>query len=222
MRIPVLSMFMASPLDGLKEHIEKVQEGSFVFQQAFECFISKNCTSFEEFRKEVRTIEQEADSIKRRIRSGLPKGTMLPVDKFQLFRYLREQDKIIDSFENSLDWISYRSEQGIPDEIEKDLILLVDAVIDPVEELGQMIIEAQKYFKYFSSKHRNRVKKIITIVRDQEYLADRQEDALKRKIFHMSQDPVGIFHHIKLVELIGGIADHTENACDMMRAMIAR
>jgi predicted phosphate transport protein (TIGR00153 family) len=222
MRIPVLSMFMASPLDGLKEHAEKVQEGSSVFQQAFECYISQNCTSFEDLRRDVRKIEQESDAIKRRIRSHLPKGTMLSVDKFQLFRYLREQDKIIDSLEDVLDWISYRSEPGIPDEIEKDLFLLVDAVIDPVEELGQLIVEAQKYFKYFSTKHRNRVKKIITTVRDQERIADRQEDGLKRKIFHLSEDPVAIFHHVKLVEIIGSIADHTENACDMMRAMIAR
>jgi hypothetical protein len=33
---------------------------------------------------------------------------------------------------------------------------------------------------------------------------------------------VGIFHLVRLSEIIGSIADHAENAGDMMRAMIAR
>jgi len=45
---------------------------------------------------------------------------------------------------------------------------------------------------------------------------------LKQKIFNMEMDPVTVFHMIKLTEIIGSIADHAENAGDMMRAMIAR
>ena len=35
-------------------------------------------------------------------------------------------------------------------------------------------------------------------------------------------DPVTVFHMIRLAETIGSIADHAENAGDMMRAMMAR
>ncbi len=38
----------------------------------------------------------------------------------------------------------------------------------------------------------------------------------------MDIDPVKIFNMITLAEIIGSIADHAENAGDMMRAMIAR
>jgi predicted phosphate transport protein (TIGR00153 family) len=222
MRIPLLSMFITSPFDGLQEHAEKVKECAWVFQQAMECHVSNRCEAFEELRQQINKLESEADAIKRRIRAHLPKGTLLPVDKFQLFRYLRQQDNVLDKVEQTLNWLSYRSEPGVPKELEKDFLLLVDKVIDPIDELSQMVAEARKYFKYYSEKQRIVVKDIIRTVRNQEHEADQLEDAIKQKAFNLKIDPVTIFHMIRLAEIIGSIADHAENAGDMMRAMIAK
>jgi uncharacterized protein len=222
MRIPFLSMLTTSPFAGIQEHAEKVKECSWAFQQAMECHFSHRCKTFEELRADVIRMESEADAIKRRIRGHLPKGTLMPVDKFQLFRYLREQDAVLDSVEDALDWISYRSEPGIPSELEKDFYLLVDAVVAPIEELSKMVAEARRYFSSFSAKQRVRVKDIIRSLRRQEHDADTIEDSIKQKVFNMSTDPVTVFHMIRLAETIGSIADHAENAGDMMRAMLAR
>ncbi len=222
MRIPLLSIFITSPFDGLQKHAQKAKECAWVFQQAMECYVSNKCEAFEELRQQINQLESEADTIKRRIRSHLPKGTLLPVDKFQLFRYLRQQDKVLDKVEEALNWISYRSEPGVPKELEKDFLLLVDKVIDPIDELSQMVAEARKYFKYYSEKQRVVVKDIIRTVRNQEHEADKLEDTIKQKTFNLKIDPVTSFHMIRLAEIIGSIADHAENAGDMMRAMIAR
>ena len=222
MRFPLLSLFVNSPFEGVKEHAEKIKECSWAFQQAIECYLTHKCIRFEELRREVVRLESEADAIKRRVRGHLPIGTLMPVSKFQLFRYLREQDGVMDSMEDALDWISYRSEAGMPPELEKDFYLLVDTVIDPIEELGRMIDEAQKYFQTFNQKQRLKVKEIIRNLRNLEHEADKIEDTIKRKVFHLSTDAVMIYHIIQLTEIIGSIADHAENAGDMMRAMIAR
>lgn len=222
MRIPLISFFVTSPFEGVQEHAEKVKECTWAFQQAMECYVSKKCQTFEDHRQEVVRLENEADAIKRRIRGHIPKGTMLPVNKFQLFAYLKEQDKVLDSVEDALDWISYRSEAGIPDNLQKEFSLLFDSVIDPIEELSKMVIEARKYFKTYSSKQRIVVKAIITSIRKMEHDADKVEDKLKRRIFHTVEDPTALFHLIRLAEIIGSIADHAENAGDMMRAMISR
>ncbi len=222
MRIPFISAFMTSPFEGLLEHAEKIKECTWAFQQAIECHITDQCESFEEFRKEVDRLESEADAIKRRIRGHLPKGTLMPVDKFELFRYLHEQDKVLDSVEEALDWISFRSEPGIPDALHKDFFLLIDAVIDPVEEMCRMVSEARKYFASFSNKQRELVKEIVHTLRQQEHEADKVEDAIKGKVMNLQIDPVTVFHMIRLAETIGAIADHAENAGDMMRAMLAR
>jgi predicted phosphate transport protein (TIGR00153 family) len=222
MRIPFISLFMTSPFDGLQEHAEKVKECAWAFQQAMECHITEQCKAFEEFRLEVDKLESEADSIKRRIRGHLPKGTLMPVDKFQLFRYLREQDKVLDAVEEALDWLSYRSEPGIPEALEKDFFLLVDAVMDPVEEMCRLVLEAKKYFRSYSAKQRKIVKDIVHTMRRQEHDADKVEDRIKEKLLNMQIEATTVFHVIRLAETIGSIADHAENAGDMVRAMIAR
>jgi len=222
MRIPFISLFMKSPFDGLQEHAEKVKECAWAFQQAIECYITDQCEAFEEFRLEVDKLESEADSIKRRIRGHLPKGTLMPVDKFQLFRYLREQDKVLDAVEEALDWLSYRSEPGIPEALEKDFFLLVDAVMDPVEEMCRLVLEARKYFRSYSEKQRKIVKDILHTMRRQEHDADKVEDGIKEKLLNMQIEAITAFHMIRLAETIGSIADHAENAGDMVRAMMAR
>ena len=222
MRIPFLSSFVTSPFEGLQEHAEKVKECAWAFQQAIECHVSDRCRQFEELRREVSRLEHEADSIKRRIRGHLPIGTLMPVSKFQLFRYLREQDQVLDAVKDALNWISYRTEPGIPPELEKDVFLLVDAVIDPLEELSLMVAGAKRYFETYSEKQRVAVKEIIRKVRDQEHVADKAEAEIKQRVFNMDIDPVTAFHMVRLAETIGSIADHAENAGDMMRAMLAR
>jgi len=222
MRLPFLSMFLTSPFAGIQEHAEKVRECAWAFQQAMECHVSRQCQTFDELRQEVIRLESEADAIKRRIRGHLPIGTLMPVSKFQLFRYLREQDGVLDAVEDALDWISYRPEPGIPSDLEKDFFLLVDAVIEPIEELSKMVSEARKYFRSYSEEQRAKVKEIIRNLRQQEHEADKVEDTLKSKLFNMDIDAVSIYHLIQLVEIVGSIADHAENAGDMMRAMLAK
>ncbi len=222
MRIPFLSMFITSPLDGLLEHAEKVKECAWAFQQAMECHLEKKCESFEEFRKDVAKLENEADAIKRRIRGHLPKGTLLPVDKFQLFRYIREQDHVLDAVKDTLDLISMRIDPGIPAELGKDFSLLVDSVIEPIEKLSLMVEEARKYFGTFSENQRKIVKDIVRSLREQEHQADQLEFSLKKKILNSNSDQVSIFHMYKLAENIGQIADYAENTGDMMRAMVAK
>jgi predicted phosphate transport protein (TIGR00153 family) len=222
MRIPFISMFMTSPFNGIQEHAEKVKECAWVFQKAIECIVMDRCEDFENFRDDIGKLEEEADTIKRRIRGHLPKGTLLVVDKFELFRYLGEQDKVLDAVEDALDWLSFRSSTGIPEALEKDFMILVEAVMDPIEELSKMVVEARKYFSNFSEKQRKLVKTMIRTLRAHEHEVDRLEDALKEKIFNTIDDGVAVFHLVRLAEIIASIADHAENAGDMMRAMVAR
>ncbi|MGD8661309.1 MAG: TIGR00153 family protein [Desulfobacterales bacterium] len=222
MRIPFISRFVTSPFDGLQEHAEKVKECAWTFQQAIECHISAQCEKFEEFRFEVDQLESEAQSIKIRIRDHLPRSTFIPVGKFQLFRYMREQDKVLDAIEEALDWLSFRPDPGIPGALEKDFFLLVDAVLDPVEEMCRLVQETGKYFRSHSEKQRRFVKDIVHTLARQEHEAGKVEDGIKQKLLNMNIEPTTVFHMIRLAETIGSIADHAENAADMMWSVIAR
>jgi predicted phosphate transport protein (TIGR00153 family) len=222
MRIPFISLFVTSPFEGLQEHAQKLRECALVFQQAIECYISEECERFEEFRLEIDRLEDEADAIKRRIRGHLPKGTLLQFDKFELFRYLGEQDNVLDAMEESLDWISIRSDLGIPQALIKDIKILVDETASAVDELGKMVSVARKYFEKYSEEQRVQVKEMVRSLRRREREADKLEDRFKQKVFDTVVDPVTVFHLVRMAEIIGTIADHAENAGDMMRAMLAK
>ena len=223
MRIPFASMFMTSPFDGLLKHAEKVKECGWAFQQSIECHAAEQCKAFEEYRQEVIKLEREADAIKRSIRGHLPAERRMPVTHFQLFMYLKEQDAVLDSVEEALNWISYRNIPGIEKkEIKEALFLLVDGVLEPIEDLSRLVAEAKEYFDTYSEKQRNYVKEIIRNLRKREHDADRLEDELKYKVFSLETDPVAIYHTVKLAEIIGAVADHAENAGDVMRIMITQ
>ena len=223
MRNPLTALFSkTSPFDGLLEHAEKVKECGWAFQQAIECHATEKCKTFDEYHQEVSRLENEADAIKRRIRGHLPRGSKLPVSRYHLFMYLREQDKVLDSVQEALDWLSYRPRHAVDQELKETLFQLVDSVIGPIEDLSRMVTEAKKYFETYSDNQRNIVKDVVHKLRKKEHEADQIEDRLKYEIFSTEKDPVGIFHLVKLAEIIGSVADHAENAGDIMRAMLAR
>jgi len=222
MRIPFISMFVTSPFEGLEEHAAVVKDCAGVFQHAVECYVLQKYDRFDDLRREIIQMERKADAVKRRIRGHIPLGTLMPVDKFQVFRFLREQDSVMDAVEDALDWLSYRPESAIPEELQTDFSTFVDVVVDPIDEMSRMVTEAREYFSSYSEQQRVVVKEIITKLRHQEREADRVEDKIKRKVFSMDVDPVTVFHIVRLAETIGAIADHAENAGDMMRAMVAK
>ena len=84
--------------------------------------------------------------------------------------------------------------------------VLVEAVMDPIEELSKMVAEARKYFSNFSEKQRRLVKDMIRTLRSHEHESNKLEEALKEKIFNTIDDGVSVFHLIRLAEIIRSIA----------------
>lgn len=221
MRWLLSSLFFKSPFDNLQKHADKVKECAMLFKNAAELYMSEDYQEFEHITDEVGKLESEADAIKRNIRNHLPRGILMPVDKFQFFQYIREQDKVMDEIEETLFWLSFKRE-GIPQELKEDLKHLIELVSKAVDKLPLLVSRARIYFKTHSNKDRGEVKRIVRDVRQWEREADFVEKEIKLKIFRSIKESLSVFYLIRLAELVGGIADHAENASDMMRAMIAR
>jgi predicted phosphate transport protein (TIGR00153 family) len=221
MRFLLSSLFYKSPFEALQKHADKVKECAHLFKEAAVCHIGKECKQFDILTEQVARLESEADDIKRNIRNHLPKGILMPVDKFEFFDYLREQDKVLDEVEDALFWLSFRP-RGIPDEVANDIHHLVEAVILPIGKLSDLVAFATEYFRRGSEEQRKAMKGLIRDIRQYERETDLLERELKFKIFGSINDPLVVFHLIRLVEIVADIADHAQNASDRMRAMIAR
>ncbi len=221
MRWLLTSLFFKSPFDNLQKHADKVKECTLLFKKAAELHMNEKFEEFNEVTDQVAKLESEADAIKRNIRNHLPRGILMPVDKFQLFQYIREQDKVMDEIEETLFWLSFKHER-IPKDFMEDFKHLIDLVIKPVNKLPLLVSQSRIYFKTRANEDRNEVKNIVRDIRQWEREADFVERELKSKIFHNIKEALSVFYLIRLVELVGSIADHAENASDMMRAMIAK
>lgn len=222
MRTALMSLFRKSPFEGLIKHAKLIGDCNPVFRHAVLAYLDESPSEFEVYHNQVTMIEHWGDEIKRNIRGHLPRNILLPVDKFQILWYLREQDKMLDSVQNALHWLSYRQTE-VPDEYVDDLLLMVEKVGDVLTSMYPMVVAANIYFNSYSEKHRTDVKQAIRRIREFESQSDMVERKLKSDFLsHPFENPTAAFHLTKLVQYMGSISDHAENAADMMRAMIAK
>ena len=222
MRFSFFNLFYESPFKKLKDHADKVKECAWMFKRAVECYVEQDCEEFDKLTEDVAKLESQADWLKRNLRNHLPRGLLMPVDKFVLLDCLREQDHVLDNVEEALYWLSFKPEGGIPEGLVGDFLHLVDAVIPAIEKLTDMSEQAIVYFKSSTEENRDKLKSIIGDIHQAEKEADHLELELKKQAFAVLKDPVDIFHFVRLVEIIANIADDAQNASDRMRTMIAR
>ena len=222
MRFSFTSLFYESPFKKLKDHADKVKECAWMFKRAVECYVEQDCEEFDKLTEDVAKLESQADWLKRNLRNHLPRGLLMPVDKFVLIDCLREQDHVLDNVEEALYWLSFKPEGGIPEGLVGDFLHLVDAVIPSIEKLPDMAEQAIVYFKNSTEDNRDKLKSIIGDIHQAEKEADHLELELKKQAFAVLKDPVDIFHFVRLVEIIANIADDAQNASDRMRTMMAR
>ncbi|HDZ89758.1 MAG: TIGR00153 family protein [Deltaproteobacteria bacterium] len=221
MRLLLSSLFQESPFVNLQRHADKIRECAQLFREAAICHVDERCGDFDGLTDRVARIESEADAIKRNIRNHLPRGILMAVDKFQFLQYLREQDKVLDEVEEALLWLSLRP-KGIPGTLAEDFQHLVTSVIPAIEKLPELVSMATRFFKSRSNRQRKKMKSLIQDIRQDEKEADFLERELKLRIFSEIKDPLVVFHMVRLIEIVGNIADHAQNASDRMRAMIAK
>ena len=222
MRFSFFSLFYESPFQKLKNHADKVKECAWMFKRAAECYVQQDCEEFDKLTEDVAKLESQADWLKRNLRNHLPRGLLMPVNKFVLLDCLREQDHVLDDVEAALYWLSFKPMGGIPEELVGDFLELIDAVVPAIERLPDMAAQAIVYFKSSTEANRDKLKSIISDIHQAEKEADHLEHELKKQAFAVVKDPVDLFHVVRVVEIIANIADNAQNASDRMRTMIAR
>lgn len=207
--------------DLLKKHAHLVLECTERLSLALEAYIMKDSSRLEEIAKHIFEIEKEADQLKRNIRGHLPKGVLLPFEKFELFLYLKEQDAIADVAEEILNWLSFKYLE-IPKPLFKEIENLLNKSIEPLKYLENLIDYSADFLITRNENSRTQAKEIVRTIRYSQYLAEEFGNKIKKEIFSKIEDPLCFFYALKLVDLILGIPHHAENTADLMRAMIAK
>uniref|UniRef100_A0A7C4RQL1 DUF47 family protein n=1 Tax=Desulfatirhabdium butyrativorans TaxID=340467 RepID=A0A7C4RQL1_9BACT len=218
MRMPIMNNLSAMAFDKLYEHAEKVKEGVWTFQQAMECRIGSECPSYGELFETVQRHQQEAETIAAEVLALMPVSVLFPVDKYQFFNWLHLQDQVLPLALDAMRWIRHRH-ATVSEELKGRLILLMDAIPDPVEELGKLVQETRKYLRSFSDKHRSSVMDVVQSIHQEVQETLRICDMVHEFVFSAEMDPLSACHLIRLSEKILKVAVQTRTIADVVRAM---
>jgi predicted phosphate transport protein (TIGR00153 family) len=221
MRIPFFSRDTSQPFDGVTDYIEKIKQCAWSFQQAVECYLSENCDTFEIHRKEFVILQSDTDAVKQEILKSLPHDHLMPVNRFQLLLHINQQDKILAAIAEALRWITYLVPPGIPEQATKEVYLLIDAVIEPIEELVQVNAAVGKFLRKSSDKQTKKIEKAVNELRLKEIEADKAEDLLKLKLFSLKLDPTTLYHAVTFADLTGKIADRAKESGDIVQFIVS-
>jgi len=210
------------PLECLENHAKYVHQCFEKALHALDAYMEGNEKAFLTYQEQVSELEQAADMIKRNVRAHLPKGIIMPIDKFELFLYLNEQDAIADTSEDLLEWLTYRRPKFAP-EFKSGIRTLYQKCLLISQSLSPIIHAARTYFETGDEDVRVHIKDSIRALRVHEHDADVMEHKMKGLVFSLApQDSQCNCYLLRLVELVGEAADRAETAADIMRSMIAR
>jgi len=218
MRMPIMNNLSAMAFDKLYEHAEKVKEGVWMFQQAIECRIGSECPSYGELFETVQRIRQEAETIAGEVLALMPISVLFPVDKYPFFNWLHLQDQLLPLALDAMQWMRHR-QTAVSEELKSRWLLLMDAIPDPVEELGKLVQETRRYLRSFSDKHRSSVMDVVQSIHQEVQEAARICDMVQGLVFSAEMDPLSACHLIGLSEKILKVAAQTRTIADVVRAM---
>jgi predicted phosphate transport protein (TIGR00153 family) len=222
-RTPILQTLRRSPFAGLLRHFKYVKSGTSSLEKAVKFYMKGDSENFKKFGEKVKKAENSADQVKGNIRNHLPKFIFIPIDKGDFLALLSEADGILDSAEDVVVLMDMRLTK-IPEGAKADFVGIMKKAIDTVNELAN----AMELFKFmldssFGGKTREEIKHVIHSIHILEHESDLLEKKISKQLFNDSDlDAIAVVHLLKIVDRMGCMADHAENAADKIRAMLAK
>jgi len=223
LRVPFFGLIAPhSPMEGLREHYDKILEGVHHIEEALECYIGGGpaCGEFVELTERIEQLEEEADKIKRKIRNHLPRSLFMPVDKVLFFNYTRNQDDILDEAQDAMQWLFMRP-ANVPQEIATSLLDFVPEVIKSVRLL-QAALDSTVGLVIGRHYDRNATKETYRAVRSQHKKVFHKRTALLQMVYNSPLDFKDVYQFIHFVDRLSNMSHSAEACVDMLRAMIAR
>jgi len=118
----------------------KVKECAHQIVPLYEALIKGDKESLREVVNRISHLEFEADEIKNRIRSTLPKGILMPVARGDILEILANEDAIADATEDVAVLMTLKDLKVAP-QLKECLMDLVDKVIRVVDMAAKVIDE---------------------------------------------------------------------------------
>jgi hypothetical protein len=220
---PIGALFGRSPIGPVQTHMVKAQSCICLLGDFLEASFSKDWQKAAEIQQAIRSIENEADAIKRDIRNHLPRSLWLPVARNDLLELLRDQDRLANRAKDIAGLMLGRKME-IPAE-------LIDAVREDYQTNLSTSAQALKAIQEldelleagFRGKEANLVEELVIELDELEHQSDMSQVKLRSMLFQLeaSLPPVNVMFLYKIIDMLGGISDISQKVGSRLLQLVA-
>lgn len=175
-------------------------------------------------KNEIFRLEHEADIVKSKLRSRLPRTLFLPVDRSDILALLSAQDGIADKVQDIAGLVVLRN-MKIPDFLVQPLFPYIARNLDAVNLCVTIINELDELLEIgFRGRGAKQVRAMLKELHTIETDTDRLGMEITSILFRHEEEikPLNAVYWGKVLGLIGEIADRAENVGNRLRLFIAR
>jgi len=217
-------MFGRSPIRPLEEHMAKVHACVTQLKSFFLAVSEKNWEKVEQFQKEIASLENEADDMKRDLRLHLPKGLFMPVSRSDILELLSVQDRLANKAKDIAGIVLGRK-MSFPDSISDNFMLFLQRCVDASQQANTAIHELDELLETgFSGNEVKLVSGMIATLSGIERDTDDMQIGLRNSIFQLEEQlpAVHIMFLYKIIEWTGDLANRAQDVGDRLQILLAR
>ncbi len=218
----ILELFARSPFGPIQSHMQKVNEAVDYVQKLFDALLASDQEQVNKIASTLSELEHEADILKNKIRSQLPKSIFLPVDRADLLTLLGTQDAIADTCEDLGILLTMR-DLTVPDSLRDHFKSVVDKAVSVAREAELCVKELDELVKAsFGGPEAERVNNMLHNLGVMEHECDKAQWSLARQVFaHEGELSAGeLWMLLKLGSTLGDLANNAENVGKRLQLML--
>jgi predicted phosphate transport protein (TIGR00153 family) len=218
-----LGVFAKSPLKPLEDHINLVHDCSQGLLPFFEAVYANDWKTAQEQQHNISMLEKQADVIKRELRTSLPGGIFMPIQRQDVLDLLTQQDKIANKAKDISGRILGR-QLTIPVEIQAPFLEYLKRCLDATNQAKKVINELDDLLETgFKGRELRLVEDMIERLDAIEDDTDRLQVGLRRGLLALEKNlnPVDIMFLYSIIEWVGELADISERVGSRLELMLA-
>jgi len=188
--------------------LDKISEAGIVYRRGIKNYMKNSAEDFERHVDQIKTLEHEADELRKNIETQLYTQTLVPESRGDILALMETSDDVIDRATDTLSELSIERPH-IPDEHKEGFIELARTTVKATEEM----VKAMRAFMRAPLNVRNYLHKVYHWEKESDQIAG----DLKRAIFANDKLKLSEKIHLRYFTLhVDTLADRAEDVADRL------
>ncbi len=220
----ITSMFAGSPVRPMQQHMEKVCECTQKLPAFFKAMAAQDFGQASQLQAEIAKLENEADTLKHKLRMNLPNSLFMPMPREQILDIITQQDKIA-NMAKDIAGIMLGRKMQLPEPIAPLFIGFVECSVQAAEQAKKAINELDELVEAgFRGGEVKLVADMIQELNQIEYESDKFEQQIRHALFAIEKEypPIDVMFLYRMIDWTGELADISQRVGSRLQLLLAR